>query len=233
MDDIPFFFISAWVGSVAIGMTFLTSMFTGVAIDKFGIRKTACCGAVLSTVGLLGSSFVEQLEYLYLTYGILLGCGNGLLFAPSLLILGHYFKKRLGLVNGIASFGTAVFSIGLPYLLQYTLRTIGLQQTFYILAAISAMQLPSVLTWKANFHNDELSDDNGTPSKDYIPSPESSITGSNKVNEIKQNKPRISLIWRIINIHIWRNKGYVYWVVGFAVALLGFFIPYIHLVSSL
>ena len=37
--------------------------------------------------------------------------GASLAYNPSLSILGHYFRKHLGLVNGIVTAGSSVFTI--------------------------------------------------------------------------------------------------------------------------
>ena len=44
------------------------------------------------------------------------GAGTSLAYNPSLVILGHYFRRRLGLVNGIVTAGSSVFTIALPFL---------------------------------------------------------------------------------------------------------------------
>lgn len=49
---------------------------------------------------------------MYLTYGILFGLGSSFIYSGSLVILGHYFKRRMALVNGLVTTGSAVFTIG-------------------------------------------------------------------------------------------------------------------------
>ena len=56
---------------------------------------------------------------MYLTYGVMFGAGTSLAYNPSLVILGHYFRRRLGLVNGIVTAGSSVFTIGLPFLVNF------------------------------------------------------------------------------------------------------------------
>ncbi|KAL7987839.1 hypothetical protein Chor_006758 [Crotalus horridus] len=89
-----------------MGMIFFCSPIVSVFTNMFGCRKVAVVGAAVAFVGLLSSSFVRSLGPLYFTYGILFGCGCSFTYQPSLVILGHYFKKRLGLVNGIVTAGS-------------------------------------------------------------------------------------------------------------------------------
>lgn len=67
-----------------------------------------------------------QVEVLYITYGLLYGIGGSLAYTPSLAILGHYFKNYLGLVNGIVTAGSSVFTMLMPFLVSYLLRECGL-----------------------------------------------------------------------------------------------------------
>ncbi|KAF6041462.1 SLC16A2 [Bugula neritina] len=80
-------------------MTFFTSMISSIAADQLGIRKVAVAGALLSFTGLLSSSFVKSLSMMYLTYGVMFGTGSSFIYSGSLVILGHYFKKRMSLIE--------------------------------------------------------------------------------------------------------------------------------------
>ena len=50
-----------------------------------------------------------------------------LTYTPSLAIIGHYFKRHLGLANGLVAAGSSVFSIAMPLLLQVFLDEIGVR----------------------------------------------------------------------------------------------------------
>ena len=106
------FLCSALIGSLTIGTTFFLSFLVGILSDKIGLRLTSIIGAVLATLGMgLSAVFYQHISVLYLTYGIMFGTGSSLVYTPSLTILGHYFKKKLGVVNGIVTAGSSVFTI--------------------------------------------------------------------------------------------------------------------------
>ncbi len=133
------------VGSLAVGMTFLLSPVSSILVDKFGIRRTAFFGGTVAFLGMLLSSFVVehvmfifteslahwvnwyefQVGLLYLTYGIMFGGGSSLTYTPSLVILGHYFKRRMGLINGFVTAGSSVFTIAMPHIMKGLLKTWG------------------------------------------------------------------------------------------------------------
>lgn len=70
------------------------------------------------------------------------GGGASLAYTPSLVILGHYFQRWMGLVNGFVTAGSSVFTIALPFILPYILD-IGIQTTFQVLAGITAFLMVS------------------------------------------------------------------------------------------
>ena len=114
------------IGSLTIGTTFFLSFLVGILSDKIGLRLTSILGSVLATIGMgLSAWLYQRIEVLYLTYGIMFGTGASLVYTPSLTILGHYFKKKLGVVNGIVTAGSSVFTIGLSFINQHILATHG------------------------------------------------------------------------------------------------------------
>ncbi|XP_018415773.1 PREDICTED: monocarboxylate transporter 10 [Nanorana parkeri] len=147
-DDHHLAFKTAWVSSLAMGMIFFCSPVVSIFTDRFGCRKTAVVGAAVGIIGLLSSSFVESLEPLYFTYGILFACGCSFAYQPSLVILGHYFKKRLGLVNGIVTAGSSLFTVSLPFLLRFLLDKIKLDNTLRVLCILLFVLFLAGFTYK-------------------------------------------------------------------------------------
>ncbi|KAF5887372.1 monocarboxylate transporter 10, partial [Clarias magur] len=147
-DDSDLRFRTAWVGSLSMGMIFFCSPIVSVFTDLFGCRVTAVSGAAVGLVGLFGSSFVSSLGAMYFTYGVVFACGCSFAYQPSLVILGHYFKKRLGLVNGIVTAGSSVFTVSLPPLLKILLDRQGLQNTLRVLCILMFVLVLAGFTYK-------------------------------------------------------------------------------------
>nr|KAG5703948.1 hypothetical protein BaRGS_020545 [Batillaria attramentaria] len=80
-------------------------MVSGILADRLGIRTVGLIGGLLALVGTLCSAFVQNILLLYLTYGVIMGTGFAFAYPPSLAILGHYFKRKIGLANGLVTFG--------------------------------------------------------------------------------------------------------------------------------
>ncbi len=71
---------------------------------------------------------MKQIGVLYLTYGFCLGLGLSLIYSPSLTIVGHYFRKRFGLINGLVTCGSAVFTLLMYFLLDFLIHHIGVSK---------------------------------------------------------------------------------------------------------
>ncbi|XP_056619910.1 monocarboxylate transporter 10 [Triplophysa dalaica] len=203
-DDEDLRFRTAWVGSLSMGMIFFCSPIVSVFTDLFGCRITAVGGAAVGFVGLVASSMVRSLGALYFTYGIVFACGCSFAYQPSLVILGHYFKRRLGLVNGIVTAGSSVFTITLPYVLTGLLDRVGLYNTLRVLSIFMFILVLAGFTYKP-----------------ILPKPVSS----------RKTDGRCSALNRVFNLQIWKSLGYRIWAFGIPAALYGYFVPYVHLMK--
>lgn len=190
--------------------------------DRLGCRATALIGGSIASTGLFLSSFVKQIEWLYLTYGVLIGGGFSIAYTPSLVILGHYFKKRIGLANGIVATGSAIFTIALPFLIQFILDTSGLKLTLRYMTSVTLVMTVGALVFKPQFEKDVtvvINEEGKKVRKKSSVHRRQSVF--NKVNPFKNVSPGI-----------WKNKKYRIWAIGVPLALFGYFVPFFHLVGD-
>ncbi|KAM5282976.1 monocarboxylate transporter 10 isoform 3-T4 [Hipposideros larvatus] len=215
-DDDQMVFKTAWVSSLSMGMIFFCCPIVSVFTDLFGCRKTAVVGAAVGFIGLMSSSFVSSIEPLYLTYGIIFASGCSFAYQPSLVILGHYFKKRLGLVNGIVTAGSSIFTILLPFLLRVLIDSVGLFYTLRILCIFMFVLFLAGFTYR--------------PVASSAKDKESGTKGGNRFSLFSRRK--FSRPKKIFNFAIFKVKAYAVWAVGIPLALFGYFVPYVHLIST-
>uniref|UniRef100_A0A1I8Q065 Major facilitator superfamily (MFS) profile domain-containing protein n=1 Tax=Stomoxys calcitrans TaxID=35570 RepID=A0A1I8Q065_STOCA len=199
---------AALVGSLTIGTTFLLSPVAGCLTDKIGLRLTTLIGGVLSSGGLLLSSFFTySTGALYITYGIMFGFGAALAYTPTLAILGHYFKRYLGKVSGFVTAGSSVFTVILPPGMDYLIKSYGLETTLQIMSAICTFVILCSFVYKP-----------------LHPPPEPP--------KKKPGRSKASMMMRsIINVEIWKSKKYVIWALCIPMALFGYFVPYVHMMK--
>ncbi|KAM6127073.1 monocarboxylate transporter 10 isoform 1-T1 [Pterocles gutturalis] len=206
-DDEQLVFKTAWVTSLSMGMVFFCSPIVSIFTDLFGCRKVAVIGAAAGFAGLLSSSFVSTIEPLYFTYGILFACGCSFAYQPSLVILGHYFKKRLGLVNGIVTAGSSLFTVSLPFLLRVLLDSVGLYNTLRVLCILMFILFLAGFTYK--------------PLVSHAKDKEGGKKGKFKFLPEK----------KICNFSVFKVLSYRIWAFGIPAALFGYFVPYVHLMK--
>nr|CAD7599664.1 unnamed protein product [Timema genevievae] len=152
-------------------------------------------------------------EGLYLTYGVLFGMGASLTYTPSLVILGHYFKRYMGIVNGFVTAGSSVFTVIMTFALDGLLKHVALVHCFQVecyarwgvLAALMALVMPCALLFK--------------------PLPVLSSQPQRCDNSLA------SQLKSLVNVDIWKRRKYVIWALVVPLALFGYFVPYVHMVK--
>lgn len=198
------FSVAALVGALTMGTTFLLSPLSGVLTGLLGLRCTAVLGGTIAFFGLLISSFlVDYVDVLCFTYGVMYGLGASLAYTPSLAILGHYFKRHLGFVNGVVTIGSSIFTVIMPPLMEYMIQNYGLPGMFRFLSVITVGVALCGLLFK----------------------PISVVV----VEKPPREEGFKGLVKTIINVQIWKNKKYRLWALSMPVALFGYFVPYVHI----
>ncbi|CAK1555136.1 unnamed protein product [Leptosia nina] len=196
---------AALVGSLTLSTTFLLSPVSGLLTGFLGLRLTAVLGGSLATASLIITSFVvDRVEALYFTYGIMYGVGASLAYTPSLAILGHYFKKYLGRVNGFVTIGSAVFTVIMTPTMKYAIDNYGLEWMFRMLAVITfGIALCGLL---------------------FKPIP---VVVIDKPSEETNTCKTIMKV--IFNVDIWKIPRYRLWCISMPIALFGYFVPYVYM----
>lgn len=104
---------------------------------KYSYRTVTFLGGACAAGGMILSFWTQSIHFLYFTYGILVGCGAGLSFPPTVYIVTNYFVKLRGIANGICISGSAFGSILLPPLLRFLLVTFGYRGACLIMGGIT------------------------------------------------------------------------------------------------
>lgn len=83
------------------------------------------------------SFWANSIYFLYGTYGVLVGCGAGLSFPPTVYIVCSYFLKLRGVANGICISGSAFGSIIIPPFLRLILVNYGYRGACLIMGGLT------------------------------------------------------------------------------------------------
>lgn len=125
---------TTWIISLSATLRLLLGPLASVLSNKFSCRRVVIAGGLIFSAGVMISAFMPELEILYLTYGILGGLGKSFAYAPGLVIVGQYFKKRRSLAVGVATAGGGLGTLLLPPLFEILFEEWGFTGAFIILA---------------------------------------------------------------------------------------------------
>ncbi|GAB1597584.1 monocarboxylate transporter 12-like [Argonauta hians] len=126
----------AWVGSLVPAMTYLAGPIAGALTNVYGCRKVAIAGSLLTTFGFVISIFVNNVYFLYFSFGILGGIGMGLIYLPAIVCVGFYFEKRRSFATGLAVCGAGIGTFIFAPLSQYLLDFYGWKGAVLISAGL-------------------------------------------------------------------------------------------------
>lgn len=101
----------------------LAAPFVTVLSRQFGIHTIMTIGALIQCGGFIGASFATRVWQLHICQGVLIGCGVGFLYVPSVAVLSQWFTAKRSLANGISAAGSgvggAVFAWGSEAVIQH------------------------------------------------------------------------------------------------------------------
>jgi len=92
---------TSWTFTIAIVTFALSFIVAGRIQDVRGPRICAAIGATLVGLGFILTSFTSSLAYLYVTFGFIVGLGNGFGYATPIPVGSKWFPDKRGLVVGL------------------------------------------------------------------------------------------------------------------------------------
>ena len=195
------------MSSLAVSTYYLFFPLGAVLSERYGCWVVALLGTLACSVGLLSSSFVTSLPMLYLTYSLVWGLGASLVYFADLLILTKYFKEKLAFANGIMALGGAVGGSVLNPTMQQMFIHLGLANTFRVLSATFLLLSGFALVYR--------------PRRSVFPHAQNSQV------TIKHGEKKCTFDWEIL-----KNKAFIMWIAVISLFMLGYMVPFVHLVSS-
>jgi len=130
--------------SIAMVAYMVMAPVVGILVDRIGPRKVMLPGIALTGLGLLLCTQIETLTQFYVFYGVVAGIGIPCLsIAPFTVILAHWFERKRGTANGLASVGMGMSSPLFVPLFQYIISLWGWRSAFFIFSLlVFAIPLP-------------------------------------------------------------------------------------------
>ncbi|CAL8362556.1 unnamed protein product [Boreogadus saida] len=129
--------MTAWVGSLVSGLGLIASPVCSACVDNFGARPVTIFSGVMVAGGMMLSAFAPNVQFLFFSYGIVVGLGCGLVYNATLTITCQYFDKKRGLALGIVTTGTSFGAFVYAALQNELLLLFGLNGCLLIVGAMS------------------------------------------------------------------------------------------------
>ncbi|KAI0827057.1 major facilitator superfamily domain-containing protein [Trametes gibbosa] len=107
----------SWIGSVQFFFTFAMGLPAGKLLDAGYFHHAQIVGAVLYVFSFFMLSLVDTTKYyqIFLSQGVGIGLGSGLIFVPALSVQAHHWKRRRALAMGIVLSGLCTSCGGVVY----------------------------------------------------------------------------------------------------------------------
>lgn len=128
---------ASWIPALCYFLYSFLGPLSSILSVKYSYRFVTILGAGFCSAGMIITRWATSIEYLYISYGVMVGIGAGLSFPPTVYIVTSYFTGLRGLANGLCISGSALGSIFLPPLLRFLLDEYQYRYTCLILGAIT------------------------------------------------------------------------------------------------
>lgn len=127
---------TAWIAGIFMAMPLLSGPIASFLTDRYGCRRVTVFGALLAALGFVISAFVDNMETLFITFGIMAGFGLSLCYVAAVVIVAYYFDKKRSLATGISVCGSGIGTFIFAPLTYVLLDEYGWRGTTLILAGL-------------------------------------------------------------------------------------------------
>ncbi|XP_072931616.1 monocarboxylate transporter 9-like [Epargyreus clarus] len=125
---------TAWIAGIFMAMPLLSGPIASFLTDRYGCRRMTIFGSLLAALGFVISAFVDNMETLFITFGIMAGFGLSLCYVAAVVIVAYYFEKKRSLATGISVCGSGIGTFLFAPLSYVLLDEYGWRGTTLILA---------------------------------------------------------------------------------------------------
>lgn len=123
-----------------VGLAF-GSIAMGFVSEKYGVRRVALMGVVVTGIAIVTASRATELWQFYVLFFLAGGLGGGALSAPLMALVGNWFPIGAGLAIGIVSAGQALGQGGVPFSAAYFIEAFGWRNAMMLQGIITIVVL--------------------------------------------------------------------------------------------
>jgi OFA family oxalate/formate antiporter-like MFS transporter len=126
------------VFSLAGFLYFGLGVVSGPLADRWGARRLAVAGMILTGLGLAIASMGRSLTEIYAAYGLGVGLGVGSSYVPALGAVQRWFVRRRGFASGLAVSGIGAGTLVMPPLASFFIDALGWREAYLVLGVLAA-----------------------------------------------------------------------------------------------
>lgn len=131
----------AWIGSVQYALVFMPSVVTGRMFDIGYFKTPLLSASILLVLATFLISECSQYWHFLFCQGFVIGLSCGMVFGPSMGIVGHWFRRRRGIAVGLMSTGASVGGTVFPVIAHELIDVVGFPWTMRIIGCILILGL--------------------------------------------------------------------------------------------
>ena len=131
-------------GSVSLVFSLAGFLYFGLGIvsgplaDRFGSRRLAVAGMILTGLGLAAAGAARSLPQVYAAYGLGVGLGVGCAYVPAIGAVQRWFVRRRGFASGLAVSGIGVGTLLMPPMAALLIEMLGWRGAYLALGGLAA-----------------------------------------------------------------------------------------------
>lgn len=160
----------------------------GAMLQRFGAKKLMFVAGIMWGLGWLLTGFAQNLIMLYLSFGVLAGCGSGFGYTPGVVTAVSWFPDKKGFASGMAVGVCGVASLLVAPLANFLLTSFDVLTAFRIVGGLF-LALSLLTTW---YIDNPPAD--WTPEGYHPPAGTVSAAGGKTWQEMLRD-PRCYLLW--------------------------------------
>jgi MFS family permease len=123
------------VFSLAGFLYFGLGVVSGPLADRFGPRRLAVAGMIMTGLGLAAASVARSLLEVYAAYGLGVGCA----YVPAIGAVQRWFVRRRGFASGLAVSGIGVGTLVMPPLATLLIEDLGWRGAYLALGGLAVV----------------------------------------------------------------------------------------------
>ncbi|KAI0534033.1 MFS transporter, MCP family, solute carrier family 16, member 6 [Xylaria digitata] len=126
----------AFIGGFNFAFALLVAPLATLLMRFHGVKTPMFFGVVAVSAGFVSASFATKIWHLYLSQGLCVGIGIGLIYIPATSVIPQWFSQKRSLANGICASGSGIGGLAICFITQEMLGIIGFAWSLRITAVI-------------------------------------------------------------------------------------------------